>query len=252
MSEITEANKSGRQSGSAVKRWIPPAFLITGLALFFLFDLGQYLSFELLREHRFSLLSWVAGHALLAPLLYITLYIIVIAFSLPGGAVMTVSGGFLFGAVFGAVYTVLGATIGATLLFLIAQTSLGAALKEKAGPWLVKMQDGFNENAMSYLLVLRLIPIFPFWLVNLAPAFLGVHLRTYFTATLIGIVPGTFVFSLVGAGLGSVFDAGEEFTLKGVLTPEIIGALVGLALLSLVPVIYKKFRNDRAKKREEA
>ena len=229
-----------------LKRYLPVAVVVSGLLLFYLFDLGHYLSFEQLRENRYDLLEWVSAHALLAPLVYIIIYIVVVAFSLPGGAVMTVSGGFLFGALFGTLYTVFGATVGATLLFLIARTSLGEALKQRAGPWLARMQAGFNENAMSYLLVLRLIPIFPFWLVNLAPAFLGVRLRTYFTATLIGIIPGTFVFSLVGAGLGSVFDSGEAFTLKGVLTPEIIAALAGLALLSLLPVVYKKFkgRND--------
>jgi len=225
-----------------VKRWLPAAMLLTGMVLFFVLDLGRFLSFDLLQEHRHTLLDQVAEHALLAAIAFIGLYIVVVAFSLPGGAVMTVSGGFLFGALLATIYTVVAATIGATLLFLIARTSLGEALKAKAGPWLDRMQGGFNENAMSYLLVLRLIPLFPFWLVNLAPAFLGVQLRTYVIATLFGIVPGTFVFSLVGAGLGSVFDAGESFTLQGVLTGEIIGALVGLALLSLVPVIYKRFK----------
>ena len=225
-----------------MKRWLPAAMLLTGMVLFFVLDLGRFLSFDLLQEHRHTLLDQVAEHALLAAIAFIGLYIVVVAFSLPGGAVMTVSGGFLFGALLATIYTVVAATIGATLLFLIARTSLGEALKAKAGPWLDRMQGGFNENAMSYLLVLRLIPLFPFWLVNLAPAFLGVQLRTYVIATLFGIVPGTFVFSLVGAGLGSVFDAGESFTLQGVLTGEIIGALVGLALLSLVPVIYKRFK----------
>jgi len=228
-----------------IKRWLPVAVLLSGLILFFVFDLNRYLSFELLREHRYELLGWVAANRLVAMLAFIAFYILVIAFSLPGGTVMTVSAGFLFGTLLGTSYSVIGATIGATLLFLIAKTSLGLTLKEKAGPWLNKMQAGFNENAMSYLLVLRLIPIFPFWLVNLAPAFLGVQLRTYVVATFIGIIPGTLVFSLIGAGLGSVFDAGQTFTLKGALTPEIIGALVGLALLSLIPAVYKKIKGKK-------
>ena len=224
-----------------LKQWLPVAFLLTGLILFFVFDLGRYLSFELLREHRFTLLAQVEEHAFLAALTYIAIYLVAVAFSLPGGAVMTVGGGFLFGALLGTLYTVIGATIGATLLFLIAKSSLGEALRGKTGPRLARMQDGFNENALSYLLVLRLVPIFPFWLVNLAPAFLGVSLRTYLVATFIGIIPGTFVFSLIGSGLGSVFDADKHFSLKGALTPEVIGALIGLALLSLIPVIYKRF-----------
>ena len=234
------------EKSDTLKRYLPVVAVAGGLLLFYLFDLGHYLSYDQLREHRHLLLDWVSQHALLAPVFYILLYIVVVTFSLPGGAMMTVGGAFLFGTLWGGLYTVVGATIGATLLFLIARTSLGSALKEKAGPWLTKMQDGFNENAMSYLLVLRLIPIFPFWLVNLAPAFLGVRLRTYVVATLIGIVPGTFVFSLVGSGLGSVFDSGESFTLQGVLTGEMIAALVGLALLSLIPVVYKQFKRRSA------
>ena len=104
------------------------------------------------------------------------------------------------------------------------------------------MESGFRENALNYLLVLRLIPLFPFFVVNLVPAFLGVSLRIYVLGTLVGIIPGSFVYATVGAGLGSIFDSGEEFSLKGILTPEIVTALVGLAILAIVPVIYKKFR----------
>ena len=228
-----------------IKRLFLVLLLLAGLAMFFVFDLGRYLSFDALRLHRHELLEWVAAHAWLAPLAYMAVYIVVVAFSLPGGAVMTVSGGFLFGAVFGAGYTVIGATLGATILFLIAKSALGEPLKARAGPWLAKLESGFNDNALNYLLVLRLIPLFPFWLVNLAPAFLGVRLRTYVLATFVGIIPGTFVYSLVGAGLGSVFDQGGEVSLAGVLTPEIIAALLGLALLSLLPVAYKKLRGGR-------
>lgn len=223
-----------------MKRWLPVVLLLSGLVIFFAFDLNRYLSFELLREHRFTLLAQVDAHILLAALTFTAIYIMVVAFSLPGGTVMTVSGGFLFGPLFGTFYSVIGATIGATILFLIAKSSLGDVLRAKAGPWLARMQDGFNENALSYLLVLRLIPLFPFWLVNLAPTLFGVRLRIYVMATLIGIIPVTFVFSLIGSGFGSLFASGEALTLKRAMTPEIIAALIGLALLSLIPVVYKK------------
>jgi len=137
---------------------------------------------------------------------------------------------------------VIGATIGATLLFLIAKTSIGDYLLEKAGPGLKKIQAGFAENALSYLFVIRLIPIFPFFLVNLAPAFAGIPLRVYFIATFFGIMPATFVYALIGAGLGSVFDRGEAFTPGSVMTPEIMGALAGLAVLAMLPVAYKKLK----------
>jgi len=228
-----------------LKRLVPVIVLLAGLAAFFAFGLNQYLSFETLREHRQTLLGWVGHYGLLSALAYIATYIAVVAFSLPGGAVMTVTGGFLFGSGAGTLYAVTGATIGATFLFLIARSALGEPLRAKAGPALKKMEAGFQENALHYLLVLRLVPLFPFFLVNLAPAFLGVSLRTYAIATVVGIIPGTFVYSMVGSGLGSVFEQGKEFSMSGVLTPQIVASLVGLAALALVPVIYKKVKAGR-------
>ena len=225
-----------------LKRLAPLLILVLGLVAFFAFGLDRYLSFDALREHRQSLLGWVAGNALMAPITYMLIYVAVVAFSLPGGLIMTISGGFLFGAVFGGVYAVIGATIGASLLFLIAKTSIGDYLLAKAGPGMKKIQAGFADNALSYLFVIRLIPIFPFFLVNLAPAFAGISLRIYFIATFFGIMPATFIYALVGAGLGSVFDRGVEFTLGSVMTPEIMGALAGLAVLALLPVAYKKLK----------
>jgi len=216
------------------------------IVLFITLDLGRFISFDSLKEHREALNGWVSMHPLLAPLVYMLLYIVVVAFSLPGGAVMTISGGFLFGTALGGGYAVLGATVGATALFLIAKTSIGDFLMTKVGPGIHKLQAGFSDNAMSYMFVLRLVPIFPFFLVNLAPAFLGVSLRVYLIATFFGIMPATFVYALAGSGLGSVFDQGGEFSIGSILTPEMMGALIGLALLSLIPVIYKRIRKKHA------
>jgi uncharacterized membrane protein YdjX (TVP38/TMEM64 family) len=215
------------------------------IVLFVTLDLGRFISFDSLKEHREALNGWVSTYPLLAPLAYMLLYIIIVAFSLPGGAVMTIGGGFLFGALPGGIYAVMGATMGATALFLIAKTSVGDFLMSKAGPGINKLQAGFSDNAMSYMFVLRLVPIFPFFLVNLAPAFLGVSLRVYLIATFFGIMPATFVYALAGSGLGSVFDQGGEFSMQSILTPEMMAALAGLALLSLIPVLYKKFRKNR-------
>ena len=168
-------------------------------------------------------------------------YIAMVAFSLPGGLVATLTGGFLFGTVFGGLLTVFGATIGATAIFLAAKTALGETLREKAGPKLRKLEDGFGKNAFSYMLVLRLVPVFPFFLVNLAPAFLGVPLRTYVVATFLGIIPGTFVFASLGNGLGAVFDAGRDPDLGLIFEPEILGPILALALLALLPVVYRRF-----------
>ena len=237
--------EEAKKPGFSWQRLIPIFVLAAGLAAFFLFGLDDYLTFETLRENRAWLLQQVEQSALLAALVYILVYILVVAFSLPGGAVMTITGGFLFGQWLGSAYVVVAATIGATVLFLAAKTALGDVLRAKAGPFLQKMEAGFQENALSYLLVLRLIPVFPFFIVNLVPAFLGVSLKVYVIATFLGIIPGSFVYATVGAGLGSIFDAGEEFSLNSILTPEIVTALIGLAILALLPVAYKKFRASR-------
>lgn len=214
--------------------------LITALSAIFIFDLGDYLTIDALREHRQSLVTFVDENPVSAALVYLFAYVVAVALSLPGGTVMTLVGGFLFGALGGTLLTVFGATIGATALFLAASTALGDKLREKAGGWIEKLQDGFQENELSYMFVLRLVPLFPFFVVNLAPAFLGVSLRSYVIATFFGIIPGTAVFSISGAGLGSVLDSSETFSLSGILTPELIAGLIGLALLSLIPVAYRK------------
>ena len=230
----------------SVKRLAPLFVLVAGLVAFFAFGLEEYLTFDALRENRVWLLEQVENSAVLVGVIYMLIYIAVVAFSLPGAAVMTITGGFLFGQWLGSVYVVIAATVGATILFVAAKTALGDVLRAKAGPFLQKMEAGFRENALSYLLVLRLVPIFPFFIVNLVPAFLGVSLKVFFIATLVGIIPGSFVYATVGAGLGSIFDSGEEFSPAGILTPEIITALVGLAVLALIPVIYKRIKARRS------
>ena len=230
------------------KRLIPVGVLVLGLVAFFVFDLDRFLSFEELRERRAGLLRWVDTYGVIAALVYMLVYAVAIAFSLPGGAVLTITGGFLFGWIWGAVCVVFAATAGATALFLIAKTSFGDALRAKAGPALQKMQEGFQEEPLSYLLVLRLVPLFPFFLVNLVPAFLGVSIRIYVLGTFVGIIPGTIVFALFGDSLGSVFDQGQDPNIGAILTWKVRATLVGLAVLALIPVVYKKIkaRSDKA------
>jgi len=239
MTEI-ETGSTGRRT--LAWRLLPLAVLALMAALFFASGLHRYLTFDMLRAHRAELAAWVGGHHVLAAAAFMAIYAATVVFVPPSGTVLTVMGGFVFGAALGTAYVVVGATAGATLLFLVARFALGDWLREKAGPGIRRMRKGFAENAMSYLLVLRLVPLFPFWLVNLAPAFLGVRLGTYVLGTLIGIVPGTAVYAVFGAGLGSILDANQALTLSGVLTPQVVGALAGLGLLALVPVVYKKFK----------
>lgn len=228
-----------------IRRILPVAVLLAGFTAFFALDLDRFVSIEMLKENRETLRLFVSENGILAVLAFAAIYAIVTAFSLPGGAIMTITGGFLFGALGGGLVVVVGATIGATALFLIARTALGDVLQAKAGPFVVKMEDGFRKNALSYLLVLRLIPLFPFWLVNLVPALIGVSTGTYVIGTFIGIIPGTFVYASVGNGLGALIDAGQDPDLGIIFRPEILGPLVGLAVLALLPVIYKRIQEKK-------
>ena len=223
-------------------RFWPLAVLALGFILFFVFGLQHYATLDTLRDNRASLSQWVAANLVLAILIYIAAYALMAAFSLPGALVATLTGGFLFGTWLGGAATVIGATIGASILFIAARTAFADLLRGKAGSAIARMEAGFKENAFSYLLFFRLVPVFPFWLVNLAPAFLGVNLRTFVSATFLGIIPGTFVFVSIGNGLGAIFDAGGKPDLGLLRQPQIIGPIIALAHLSLVPVLYRRFR----------
>jgi uncharacterized membrane protein YdjX (TVP38/TMEM64 family) len=224
-----------------MKRYLPLAAILIIAATAYLTDLGYYLTFDHLRAHHQIITGFVAERPVAAAAIYLLLYALAVAASVPGAVFMTIIGGYIFGAVVGTTLTVIAATTGATLVFLAARTALGDLLRARTKSFLGRMEAGFRRNAFSYLLVLRLVPLFPFFIVNIVPAFLGVGLGTYVGATLLGIIPGTLVFTLAGCGLGSILDTGGEFTLAGVLTPQMIVALCGLALLALVPIVYKRF-----------
>ena len=216
------------------------------------------LSLEALVGHRAAIDAFVTQHRVLAVLAYIGLYVITVALSVPGATFLTVTGGFLFGIVVGASASVIGATIGATLIFLVARTALGEPLLRRAGPRALKLTRGFRDDAFSYLLFLRLVPAFPFFLVNLVPAFAGVRLGPFVAATALGIIPAAVVYALAGTGLDSVIaaemkshsdciaagqsDCRLTFEARNILTPQLIGALCALGLLALVPVVVKRWR----------
>jgi len=238
MAETRE--RKGKKPG--IVRFLPIVILVAGLIGFFALGLDKYASIESLRDYHDTLKAYVDANAVLSAVGFVVAYIVVVAFSLPGGALMSVIAGFLFGVVTGSVLVVVGATIGATALFLAARTALGDLLRARAGGAIERMRRGFKDNAFSYLLFLRLVPVFPFWLVNLVPALVGVPLGTYVLATFLGIIPGSIVFVSVGNGLGEVFERDEEPDLGIVFSPEILLPLIGLGILALVPGIYKKLR----------
>ena len=241
-----EIGETDGGQGSLVKRLFPVAVILLAIGAVFAFGLDDYLTFDALRDHRGALLAFVANNPFLAPLVFIAIYALATALSLPGGVILTITGGFLFGTWIGGFYSIVGATLGAVGIFLIAKTALGDTLRKRAGPWMSKMEAGFKENELSYLLILRLVPLFPFWLVNLVPAFLGMSLTTYTIGTFVGIIPGGLAYASVGAGLGTVFDRGAAPGLEILTDPKVWGPMVALTLLALVPIIYKRFAAKKA------
>lgn len=250
---------------SALKRWAPLVAIVALMGLAFALGLQKYLSFKTVGLNFAELRGFIGEHLLLALAGYVAIYIVVVALSLPGGLVMTVSGGLLFGWQLGTVASVTGATVGATLIYLIARSSLGTVLAERAGPSIEALRAGFQENALSYLFFLRLVPLFPFFIVNLAPALLGVPLSTYVIGTLIGIIPGSAAFSVAGSGLGSVVEAqntafraclvahgGSDaqcpYTIDTsvLVTRELLLAFAALGVVALLPVVLKPLLGKRA------
>lgn len=209
--------------------------LLAGVGAFVFFDLGRFLSLEALKANRDSLLGYTESHFGMAMALFIGIYILQTAFSLPGGAILTLTGGFLFGSLLGTLAVNIGATIGATLAFLAARYLLRDWVENKFGDRLGPIQAGFAKNAFSYLMTLRLIPAFPFFLVNLVSGLTRVNLSTYALATSIGIIPGSFVFAFAGRQLGTINSLGE------IASPPVLLAFTLLGLLALLPIAYRKW-----------
>ena len=233
---------SGSPRRFSMRRLLPLAVIAAGFGGFFALGLNDFVSFDALQTHRGTLMAWTESHYALSVVGFIGVYTVVVALSLPVAVLFTPVAGFLFGTLLGAAYSVVAATIGATAVFLAARYAVADWVESKAGPTLRKMEDGFREDAFNYLLVLRLVPIFPFWLVNLVPAVLGVRLSTYVLGTALGIIPGGLVYASVGNGLGAVFEAGGTPDFNVILKPDILFPLLGLAALSLVPIAYKKWK----------
>lgn len=221
-------------------------------------SISRYGSFQMLVDSRDMLIAYVERHYGLALATYMAAWGLLALLALPGGLLLTMAGGFLFGAATATVATVLSATLGGCGLFLAVRTSLGQALRARAGPWLTRFSRGFDDNAASYLLFLRFVPLFPFWLVNLAPAILGARFVPFAWTTLVGIVPGTFAHALAGSGLEGVIadrkqvyadciaaglaDCRLDIRASQLITPEILFAFGLLGLLALLPVAWKVWR----------
>jgi uncharacterized membrane protein YdjX (TVP38/TMEM64 family) len=226
--------------GSSTGKIMIGVAIAVAIGTFFYFDLGRFLSLNSLKEHRDQLLAFTEANYVAAVMLFIVVYIAVTGLSLPGAVILTLAGGFLFGSVVATLFVNIGATTGATLAFLAARYLLRDWVEQKFGNTLGSIQAGFSKNAFNYLMTLRLIPLFPFFLVNMVSGLTRVSLGTYVTATALGIIPGSFVFAYAGRQLGSINS------LQEIASPNVLLAFTLLGLLALVPVLYKKFANKSA------
>ncbi|MDJ0857557.1 MAG: TVP38/TMEM64 family protein [Dinoroseobacter sp.] len=236
------------QAKGGLPKWVPLA-AIGLVAVFGAVTLKDTLTFEALAANREALIAFRDANLAATIAAYLAIYILIVAFSFPGATIATLTGGFLFGLATGTLLTVFAATIGATIIFLAARWGLGDRLAAKmdASEGKVKqLKEGLKENELSVLFLMRLVPAIPFFVANLLPALVGVRLDRFVFTTFFGIIPGTAVYTWVGAGLGEVFASGETPNLGIIFEPHILGPILGLSALAALPIVIKKFRKSES------
>ncbi len=243
--EAESPQEEKQQTGKA--RWLVAAVFAALVIGFFAFDLDSQISFEGLAANEAALKQAVADNFMLTVLAYMAVYIAAVALSLPGAVWLSLAGGLMFGTVQGGIIIVTAASLGACGLFVAARYVVGDILRAKAGPALANFEASFNRDAMSYMLILRLLPIFPFFIVNLGAALVGVRFSVFAVTTFFGIMPGSFVFASIGNGISVLLQAGERPDLSIMSSPEIILPLLALALLSALPIIWRRLQNKGPK-----
>jgi uncharacterized membrane protein YdjX (TVP38/TMEM64 family) len=246
-----EGNFRVTRKVSALWRYLPIAAVAAGLAFGYAMGWQRYFSLMFLSESSDTLMAYVDGSPLLAPLAFVVAYALAVTFAFPAASVLTIFAGFLFGWFYGGLLVAFAATFGATMLFLAARSAFGDILRQRVSGRAARLAEGFEENAFGYLLVLRLAPVFPFFVINIAPALFNVPLRVYVAATFLGILPGTFAYAWLGQGVDSVLEAaraaGEEPSVGDLVTIEITLAFVLLALVAAIPTVVKSVRGRLAR-----
>ena len=213
------------------------------MLLAIIFDWTDYVSLESFRTRQLGIVAFIQSEYYLSILIFIGLYVVSTALSIPGALILTMIGGYLFGAFLGAFFSLIGAVVGASILFIAARSAFGDLFKPKMGSSVERMRKELTKNAFFYLLSLRLAPIFPFFVINIAPAFLNISFSNFFFASLFGMIPGTGVYALMGSGLHKTLIAGERFYNIPNVSLEFLAGLVGLAVLSLVPILIRRWKN---------
>jgi len=246
------------KTSNPIKKWGALGMIALLLSIGYWAGIFEHFGLSSFIKHRQELGNFVETNFLIAGIGFILLYASLVAISFPGASFLTIASGFFFGGILGGTFAVIGATIGAVIIFIIARTSFGDFLKEKAGPFVNKMVEGFKQNAFQYLLTLRLVPVFPFWVLNIVPALLDMKVKPYAIATFLGIIPGTFTYAYIGTGMDSIIadiaknqpdcadDGSCELDLGSLVTPEILIAITMLGIISILPVIIKKIRGEKS------
>jgi uncharacterized membrane protein YdjX (TVP38/TMEM64 family) len=247
MTDMSDNDPSAAGRSATILRRLPLIVILT-VAAIGAFTLRDVLTFDMLRDNREALLAFRDATYAVTVLLFMLVYILFVAFSLPGATLATLTGGFLFATFPGALFNVTAATIGATLIFLAARWGLGerlAARMESGEGTVKRIKDGIDENQWSMLFLIRLVPAVPFFVANLVPALVGVPLNRFVISTFLGIIPGGVVYTSVGAGLGEVFARGETPDLGIIFEPQILLPILGLCVLAALPVVIKALRRGK-------
>jgi uncharacterized membrane protein YdjX (TVP38/TMEM64 family) len=225
-----------------LRRMLPFAILLLGLAVFFALGLNRQLSLQTLGRNEAEITAWVAANRILATLTFVAIHTIVVAFSLPAGAAMTAASGFLFGVEQGAVMSIVATTAGSIALFFAARTAFYDLFRARAGAALARLEGGFRHDGFSYLIFLRVVPVFPSWLTTIVSALLGMKTAIFISGTFIGIIPGSVVFAGIGADFGLLFRNGETPDLGAIFRVRTLLPLLGLGVLALLPVLYRRWQ----------
>jgi uncharacterized membrane protein YdjX (TVP38/TMEM64 family) len=249
---MTDADKAGAAT-PLWRRLLPLGVIALGLILFFALGLDRYLSIEALNRNQEALREWALDRPVLSVGLFMLAYAAAVAISVPGAGLLSIFGGFMFGVLTGTIAVVVAATVGATAIFLAAKGAFADALRSKASGFVDKMRRGFEEDELNYMFVLRLVPAFPFFAINIAAGLLGVSLRNYVIATALGIIPGSLVYVSIGNGFRKGIEAGAEQSLEGaLLQPAVLLPVLGLVVLALIPVVVKRVRGKKPGEEKEA
>lgn len=226
-----------------IRRWLPLTILASIFLLFFLFRLHHYLTFEAINQYQFFIKQWTIAHYGAALTLYLLIFILLLACAIPGGTVLCLLGGFLFG-VMAFFYALFATTVGGLILCLAVRSAFGTNVTKRRYQWIKNVERGFRKNAFYYLLMLRVMPFCPCWVSNISAGALNVPIRTFLLATIIGVTPATFIYVLAGRSLDKIIVAAPTQGFAILTTPSILLPLIGLALLSVAPILYKAVKKS--------